>query len=308
MMCAKRPPPPPQFLLPRGCAAPTVRFSTSRHVAHDAESGHPDISRPLIRYMITARQPVRFRLPEQYRLPAARPSDDGFVPPNGTVGQWRPNAESGRPDTPPDEPRPLIRSASRPRPPKLAAGLSDHNSFLPPNDGVRKWLVDAEMASASASASSNAPSPAAGAPDDMAASNADESNGHTVLVLNAASKNLAETDFYRIARQGRHVDGWATGLVKGIHMHAPTSHHCLQETKRQRLYADLLPPHQSSKPANLLPMSPWANISSFSNSAPPPSNTSKTPGVCTNKRGPPCPWSGALPPIVRIHSKVPGHI
>lgn len=37
----------------------------------------------------------------------------------------------------------------------------------------------------------------------------------TILILNSASPALSESDFYRIANQGRHVDGWAVGLSKG---------------------------------------------------------------------------------------------
>jgi hypothetical protein len=40
-------------------------------------------------------------------------------------------------------------------------------------------------------------------------------NGPTVLVLNGASKSLVESDFYRLARQGQHLDGWASSILKG---------------------------------------------------------------------------------------------
>lgn len=36
-----------------------------------------------------------------------------------------------------------------------------------------------------------------------------------VVVLQNAPRSLLETDFYRLARQGRHVDGWAAGITQG---------------------------------------------------------------------------------------------
>jgi hypothetical protein len=41
-------------------------------------------------------------------------------------------------------------------------------------------------------------------------------NGPTLLVLSGASKSLLESDFYRLARQGKHLDNWAIGLVRGM--------------------------------------------------------------------------------------------
>lgn len=40
--------------------------------------------------------------------------------------------------------------------------------------------------------------------------------GRTILIINLVSPSLAESDFYRIANQGRHVYGWAVGLSKGM--------------------------------------------------------------------------------------------
>jgi len=39
--------------------------------------------------------------------------------------------------------------------------------------------------------------------------------GRAILIINSVSPALAESDFYRIANQGRHVYGWAVGLSKG---------------------------------------------------------------------------------------------
>lgn len=37
-----------------------------------------------------------------------------------------------------------------------------------------------------------------------------------MLVLSAASKNLMESDFLRLGVKGRHVEGWVSGILKGI--------------------------------------------------------------------------------------------
>ncbi|KAK3687637.1 hypothetical protein B0T22DRAFT_457693 [Podospora appendiculata] len=44
-----------------------------------------------------------------------------------------------------------------------------------------------------------------------------------VLVLNSAPKSLMESDFYRIAHQGLHVDGWVRGLVKVAQARSPAT-------------------------------------------------------------------------------------
>ena len=36
-----------------------------------------------------------------------------------------------------------------------------------------------------------------------------------MLILSAASKHLEESDFMRLGVQGRHVEGWVSGIVKG---------------------------------------------------------------------------------------------
>jgi hypothetical protein len=37
-----------------------------------------------------------------------------------------------------------------------------------------------------------------------------------VLVLNSASKRLEESDFFRVGHKGVHIQGWTTGLIKGM--------------------------------------------------------------------------------------------
>jgi hypothetical protein len=38
----------------------------------------------------------------------------------------------------------------------------------------------------------------------------------SLLVLNACSKNLEESDFFRLSSRGEHIQGWASGIIKGM--------------------------------------------------------------------------------------------
>lgn len=46
----------------------------------------------------------------------------------------------------------------------------------------------------------------------------------TVVVISGTSPSLMDTDFYRIAPEGKHVEGWAGGLVKVIQAHDSISY------------------------------------------------------------------------------------
>lgn len=46
----------------------------------------------------------------------------------------------------------------------------------------------------------------------------------TVVVISGTSPSLMDTDFYRIAPEGHHVEGWAGGLVKVIQAHDSISY------------------------------------------------------------------------------------
>ena len=60
--------------------------------------------------------------------------------------------------------------------------------------------------------------------DSVSCSEEQESyNGPSVLVLSTASKSLLESDFYRLGRQAKHLDGWASGIVKGTKLKPPFS-------------------------------------------------------------------------------------
>lgn len=49
-------------------------------------------------------------------------------------------------------------------------------------------------------------------------------NGPTVLVLNAASRSLIESDFYRLAQQGQHLGDWAVGITRIIQARDPATY------------------------------------------------------------------------------------
>lgn len=46
----------------------------------------------------------------------------------------------------------------------------------------------------------------------------DENLRHSasVLVLNCASKSLEESDFFRLSPKGEHLEGWTSGIIKGM--------------------------------------------------------------------------------------------
>jgi len=38
----------------------------------------------------------------------------------------------------------------------------------------------------------------------------------SVLILNSATKTLEESDFFRLGPKGEHIEGWTSGIIKGI--------------------------------------------------------------------------------------------
>jgi hypothetical protein len=38
----------------------------------------------------------------------------------------------------------------------------------------------------------------------------------SVLVLNCAGKTLEESDFFRLSPKGEHIEGWTSGIIKGM--------------------------------------------------------------------------------------------
>ncbi len=42
-----------------------------------------------------------------------------------------------------------------------------------------------------------------------------------MLVMSASSKNLVESDFLRLGVKGQHVEGWVSGILKGIYFSLP---------------------------------------------------------------------------------------
>ena len=44
----------------------------------------------------------------------------------------------------------------------------------------------------------------------------ERSTSQSVLLLNACSYNLEESDFFRLGPKGEHIEGWASGITKGM--------------------------------------------------------------------------------------------
>lgn len=89
-----------------------------------------------------------------------------------------------------------------------------HEILHPPEDSVmvslrnevRKWVAEGEQAQMVR------PKPG------------DYGSHSTVVVISGTSPSLMDTDFYRIAPEGKHLEGWAGGLVKVIQAHDSISY------------------------------------------------------------------------------------
>ena len=46
----------------------------------------------------------------------------------------------------------------------------------------------------------------------------------TVLLLSALTKTLEESDFFRLSPKGEHIEGWTSGIIKGIYPSALIPH------------------------------------------------------------------------------------
>lgn len=66
--------------------------------------------------------------------------------------------------------------------------------------------------------------PEANSEDTNARELEEQSQTPTVVVISAVSSALAESDFYRISPEGKHVEGWAGGLAKVAQARDPLSH------------------------------------------------------------------------------------
>ncbi|KAJ1331622.1 hypothetical protein MN608_05082 [Microdochium nivale] len=131
--------------------------------------------------------------------------DELFPKPQSTLKLPTSSSSSteAAPDTSPS-PRPAKRWASQ---------ISDELPPLAPSDELRKLSElpepDDEDADFLDSAQRSSGSSHQNDSDDNAALRAT-----TMLVLNAASKQLVESDFTRIGAKGKHVPGWVSGIVK----------------------------------------------------------------------------------------------
>ncbi|KAL2134670.1 hypothetical protein VTI74DRAFT_11181 [Chaetomium olivicolor] len=117
------------------------------------------------------------------------------------------------------EPRPRLlrplqsthRGLGRPwgsseNPSRSIDGADRESHPLPPGDELRAWLEHAAEPSVKPSVK---PSPEAPSPSE-------DQSDETVIIINNAARSLLGSDFFRLSPKGRHVDGWAGGLVKVV--------------------------------------------------------------------------------------------
>lgn len=85
---------------------------------------------------------------------------------------------------------------------------------LPPLDcEFREWLITATETAVAEAEKNRAKT-----------NNVAVYDGPTVLVLNAASRSLLESDFYRLAPQGKHLGDWAVGIARIIQARHPATY------------------------------------------------------------------------------------
>jgi hypothetical protein len=127
-----------------------------------------------------------------------------------------PDKEAPKPKTPPSaqqwrpKKRFSLRRTKNANPAVLHTQTTkdlEERLFIPFDDELRKLMQEANAASRAAAAAAKK---AAGA-DNTAE---EKAKAQRVLVLNSASTSLLESDFYRIARQGDHMEGWVGGIRK----------------------------------------------------------------------------------------------
>lgn len=95
---------------------------------------------------------------------------------------------------------------------------------FPQGDDLKHWLTTADVFATADTPGGPPPVDGRGADpysEKLRQIRQSKDEERTILVLNSASPNLLESDFYRLANQGRHVDGWAVGISKGMSFFIP---------------------------------------------------------------------------------------
>lgn len=99
-----------------------------------------------------------------------------------------------------------------PKPPRRVR--QKRTEVLPPLDReFREWLIAATDAAVEEAERNRANT-----------NNIAVYDGPTVLVLNAASRSLLESDFYRLARQGKHLGDWVVGIARVVQARDPATY------------------------------------------------------------------------------------
>ncbi|KAK1759394.1 hypothetical protein QBC47DRAFT_410148 [Echria macrotheca] len=123
----------------------------------------------------------------------------------------------------------------------------------------------------------------------------------TILVINSASPNLLESDFYRLANQGRHVDGWAVGISKVTQARHPITmenqgqYFLFFETRAAATaYAEKLRTRAYEARRTLLPDDEWGRIfSSWRNPIAEPTRDHPTLSSSSSSSSFPPSWSSS---------------
>ncbi|CAN8102323.1 unnamed protein product [Discula destructiva] len=106
----------------------------------------------------------------------------------------------------PDEPPEVAGAQPREAPPNSTEESTEDPIFISLRNAIRNWIPEDERQQITA------PEPG-------------EYGSHsTVVMLSGLSNSLVETDFYRILPEGKHIEGWAGGLVKVVQARDQLSH------------------------------------------------------------------------------------
>lgn len=105
-----------------------------------------------------------------------------------------------------------VNQEAVPKPPRRVR--QKKTEVLPPLDReFREWLIAATDAAVQEAERNRANT-----------NNIAVYDGPTVLVLNAASRSLLESDFYRLARQGKHLGDWVVGIARVVQARDPATY------------------------------------------------------------------------------------
>ncbi|KAI1119518.1 hypothetical protein F5Y14DRAFT_395605 [Nemania sp. NC0429] len=180
------------------------------------------LRRPLLRSVTTAWQPATTP-PAPFHLGDGRRSSSE----NSSDGQQEADEQDGTQPTGPAPSRPrsslferlfpedsrrsraMLSRTTETDAPSRSAWMSQLFDAEPPRLPVPEELRDEADAALE------------GQPNSYSDSDSPALRAKSMLILSAASKNLLESDFIRLASKGKHVDGWVGGILKVIQARNP---------------------------------------------------------------------------------------